>query len=408
MEILPMDLMPPPGSDWERRRIGDRIKLEITQQNPLTGATTTWSKDLKDYRESRMDKISGSSWERYISRRVRPGKTPENPAYVIEKHDNGQHRSMRLQPSSGLLPWKVELYAADEPGQELFFATYNGSDLYEMRIRHKSINQMSVFQSQEEQSLPDNLRALAQICRREGAVSAFNPEMGPVHDELNADQKDYLDWVKDESKREADKSMKAWSKSERKRAMFEVIAVVSGTVNEHLRGDYSQEEIDTLAVGLMNKIISDLPFDFNTKADDRQRIEEINDSLVINTAQLLASNICKYEELGDSSISFYFGQDNKNEVGLVIADADGIDIFQRGSLRFGGKYRYQEHDYGISKDPEGKIIAIVAAILRPNPKSRFMVPEQIDLQEFVRHIRVPESVGWEKALDLVDFGISRY
>lgn len=408
MEKLPMDLMPGPGSDWKRRRREDGvIILENTAVDPTTGVTTTWSKDLKYFRESRTDRLPNSPLYRYISRIARPGTIPYEPAYVIEELANGLHKEINLEPNTPLLSRGVELYIADETVQDCFFAKYKGNKLHEIRIYHNSMDLISVYQTLIEQPLPENLQALAQLCRIEGVIVAFNPYIGPVHGELSADQKKFLDWMKDEPERKTDESMKAWSEEERVKAKVEVSTMVRGTVVEHLKNNYSQEEIVVVSAGLEDQVLGDLPFDYSTKRSPLERIKIIVDSLVSNVAMLLTSNRFKYEELGNFAIDFYFDQNDRDEVGVEVEDLEQ-EVIHRGRLRFGEQYRYQEHDYGIFRDSKDRVIATVIGILRPRPKLQISVPAEIDLQEFVRVIRLPESVGWEKALDVANIEYKKY
>lgn len=402
MERLPLDLMPGPRSNWRRQRRSDRIVMECTQIDSVTGATTIWGKDLKNFRESRTDRLPNSPLYRYVSRQVELGNALQEPSYVIAKHADRLHKELTLEPVTALPSWKVLLQIADESVSDFFFASYKGGNLYEVRVHHNSTDLMVAYQANLQQPLPNNLKALAQLCRIEGAVATFFPEMGPVHDEPNAGQREYLDWAKDEPKRKTDEIMRAWSEDEKTRAKREVTTIVSYTVVEHLKNECSLEEIGIVSAGLVDKVIGDLPFDFNSLEDTYQRVELIADSLVSNVAMLLTSNRDKYESLSDFTTYFYFNQDDDRDVVNVVVEDSEFEVIHRGSLRFGEQYRYQEHDYTIQKDSKAGVIATVAGILRPNPKLQILIPGGIDLDEFVRLIRLPVTVGWEQALEVAD------
>ncbi|MBI4035742.1 hypothetical protein HY383_02245 [Candidatus Daviesbacteria bacterium] len=375
--------------------------MECTQIDAVTGATTVWNKDLKSFRESRTDRLPSSPLYRYVSRKIESGNIPQEPSYVIEKHADGLHKEVTLEPDTALSSWEVWLQIADESVPDFFFVAYKRGELYEVRVHHNSTDLMVAYQDELRQLLPDNLKALAQLCRIEGAMATFYPEMGPIHDEPDTAQKEYLDWAKDDPKRKADEIMRAWSEDEKARARMEVVAIVGSTVAEHLKDDYSQEEIDAVSCDLADEVIGDLPFDFNTREDAYQRVELIADSLVSNVAMLLATNKDKYESLSNFTTYFYFDQDNKDVVRVVVEDSD-FEVIHRGHLRFGERYRYQEHDYSLHKDSKASVIATVAGILRPKPQLQISVPERVNLDEFVRSIRFPEAVGWERALSVAD------
>lgn len=401
MERLPLDLMPHPRSDWKRQRKADRIRLECTQEDPLTGVTTVWCKDLRFFRESRTDRLPNNPLYRYVSRRVEPDALPKEPDYVIESHTDGLHKEVSLEPDVALSSWRIMLQIADESARDFFIATYKGKGLHQIRVHHNSTDLMVAYQANTEQPLPQNLKALAELCRIEGAVAVFTPEIGPLHDEPDTTQKQYLDYAKDLPEIKAAEVMKAWSEEEKTQAKLEVEVVVGGAMGEHLKNDYGQEEIDTITARLIDTVTGDLPFDFNTKEDIYQRMEIIADLLVSNVAMLLTSNRDKYESLSDFTANFYFDQEDKDMVSVVIEDSD-FEVIHRGHLRFCEQYRYQEHDYGIYRDSQNRVIAEVSGILRPKPKLQIAVPEEIDLERFVKYIRLPDAIGWERALEVAD------
>lgn len=401
-----MERMPGPSADWVRKRKGDRVKVEVVQVDPNTGVTTIWAKHLKYFRESRIDQLPHSGLYRCISRSAKPGTIPEQPSYAIEAHHSGIHKHIALERAADGLGLGLKLHIIDESEPNHFFVNYQVDHLRSIGIHHNSMDLDAIYQSLKARPLGANLLELGEFYRNTGAVATFNPSMGVVGPELDGDQRLYLDWAQSETRWKRDKIMKNWTDEERARVIIEVGTIVKGAVTQHLGQDFQQPDLETLTSGLMDAVLVDLPFDFDTKEGTLDRLAVIADLVVRNTAMLVTANRQKYAYLSDFTANLYFSPPNREEIGIEIEDFE-YEPIHRDSLRFGERYRYEDYDYLVTRDNSGRVTTRIVRILGRTTPLQVTVREEIDLEALTKLLTTPESIGWEKALRVADIELQK-
>ncbi|MBI2327150.1 hypothetical protein HYU92_02420 [Candidatus Curtissbacteria bacterium] len=397
-----MERMPGSEADWVRRREGNKTLLETTQVDPTTGVTTTWRKDLRYFTESRTDQLPNNPLYRYISRRSRP--VQGEVSYSIGFHHGGLHKSINLSEDDLGLP-ELEMHVADEAETNHFFATYNGNNLSRIRVHHNSLDLHSTYQEILQHPLRENIQELAQLCRTEGVVAAFNPEMGIFHDVVDTTQEAYLQFAKNHRRDKINEAMRNWSDEEKGRAMHDVTIVVEGMTRQALLNFYDREEMTPIISELTELVIAELPFDYYSK-ERLQRSLLINDALKHRVAWILTANRDKHERLSDFTANFHLDQNPEGVIQVEIEDSQQ-EVIHRGQFRLGGKFRYEDYDYQILKAGENSMSASVTGILKREHELHIIVPARIDLQEFSTLIKTAESSGWERALEVADINYSK-
>ncbi len=398
-----------PEGEWTTVHSGPFVRLENVQVDPTTGVAITWHKNPgpNNFTESREEKLPNSSLYRFIYYEVKPDGEIEEKSYTIGSNENGLRKSIQFTPLSEPPRSDLMMLAKEEGSSVGFNASYKGDKLVEIEIDHSSFKLPAVLESLYQRQLSVNLKELAQIYKELGLNKTFYPGLLMSIDRKNQEQ--YFDAEKSKQREKIDGIMEGWPEREKELFIMEVRSIVGGFVSACLKDEFQKSDMDDLSTALTVTVLEELPSDYNLiKSEEflsRERRLLTGRILFRNVVILLSKHQTLHDNLFDLETSFTFIDDEVIEVEM--RDGSTYESTHQGQMRFGETYRYDNYNYSMERAQDGKVTAAVSHIARPDHRSQIRVPQTIDLQEFTRLVTTPDSIGWEKALDVADIEYKR-